>query len=126
MGVSLEKIAPPCAEAVEIVGVKIMIADIQLIMSASLFVLGLCSCVAGLWTMLARRHRQALSSISARSAQVSSKAISDVALAPLVEAFSGLIGAIDQLIRTSVGVGVFLCLIGIALCSVAFWMLSGL
>jgi hypothetical protein len=39
---------------------------------------------------------------------------------------SSLVEAINQLIRTSVGVGVFLCLAGVALCIVAFWMLSAL
>jgi hypothetical protein len=37
---------------------------------------------------------------------------------------SGLVTAINQLVRTSAGVGVFLCLSGVTLCFVAFWMLS--
>jgi hypothetical protein len=103
-----------------------MITNLQIGMAISLFVLGLCSCVAGLWMILSRRYQQALRSISTHTARVSSKAITDTAMVPLIEALSGLVTAIDQLVRTSVGVGVFLCLAGIALCSVAFWMLSGL
>jgi hypothetical protein len=52
--------------------------------------------------------------------------MADVGLVPLVEAMSGLVTAIDQLVRTSVGIGVFLCLTGVVLCAVAFWMISGL
>jgi hypothetical protein len=103
-----------------------MIADIQLIMAVSLFVLGLCSCIAGLWTILSKKYREALSNVSAHSAQLSSKAIGDAAVAPLVDAISGLIRALDQLVRTSVGIGVFLCLVGAALCTVGFWMLERL
>lgn len=107
-----------------------MIPDLQIAlqvaMSACLFLLGVCSCIAGLWTILSRKYQQALRSISAHSVKVSSKAITDVALTPLIDALSGLVRAIDQLIRTSVGVGAFLCLAGVILCLVAFWMLPAL
>ncbi len=102
----------------------VTITNLRIAMAICLFLLGACSCVAGLWTILARRYQQALRSISAHSARVSSKAITDVGLAPLIEAFSGLINALDQLIRTTVGIGVFLCLAGAGLCLAAFWMLS--
>ena len=101
-----------------------MISTLQAIIAASLFLLGLSSCVAGLWTILARQYQKMLKTISAHSAKVSSKAVSDVGLAPLISAMSGLVEAIDKLIRTSIGVGVFLCLIGVALCLASFWMLS--
>lgn len=101
-----------------------MINNLRIAMAVCLFLIGACSCIAGLWTILARRYQQALKSISAHSARISSKAITDAGLAPLIEAFSGLINALDQLVRTSVGVGVFLCLAGTGLCLAAFWMLS--
>jgi hypothetical protein len=101
-----------------------MIARVQVLMAVILFVLGLSSCVAGLWTILSKQYQQALKRISAQSAKVSSKAVTEAGLAPLIQAMSGLVQAINQLIRTSVGVGVFLCLAGVALCAVAFWMLS--
>ncbi len=103
-----------------------MITNLQIAMSGCLFLLGLCSCIAGLWTILSRQYQQVLKSISAQSAKVSSKAVTDAGLAPLIEALSGLVKAVDQLIRTSVGVGVFLCLVGVMLCLVAFWILPGL
>ncbi len=101
-----------------------MIRTLQVLMSITLFVLGLSSCAAGLWTILAKQYQDALKRISAQSAKVSSKAVTDAGLAPLIEAMSRLVEAISMLIRTSVGVGVFLCLAGGALCLAAFWMLS--
>ncbi len=101
-----------------------MIRTLQVFMSITLFVLGLSSCAAGLWTILAKQYQDALKRISAQSAKVSSKAVTDAGLAPLIEAMSRLVEAISMLIRTSVGVGVFLCLAGGALCLAAFWMLS--
>jgi hypothetical protein len=103
-----------------------MIVTVQAAMAVCIFLLGLCSCVAGLWTILSRQYQRMLKSISAQSAKVSSKAVTDAGLAPLIEAMSGLVEAIDRLVRTSIGVGVFLCLAGVALCLVSFWMLSTL
>ncbi len=103
-----------------------MIKFLQTVMAVTIFSLGLSSCAAGLWTILAKQYQDALKRISAQSAKVSSKAVTDAGLAPLIEAMSGLVEAISLLIRTSVGVGVFLCLAGGALCLAAFWMLSGL
>lgn len=103
-----------------------MITNLRIAMAVCLFLLGAFSCVAGLWMILARRYQQALKSISAHSAKVSSKAVTDIALAPLIEALSGLLNALDQLVRTSAGIGVFLCLAGAGLCLAAFWMLSGI
>ncbi|MGD2177191.1 MAG: hypothetical protein PVG71_05150 [Anaerolineae bacterium] len=103
-----------------------MIITLQLLMSVILFALGLSSCVAGLWTILSKQYQQALKRISAHSAKVSSQAVTEAGLASLIQAMSSLVEAINQLIRTSVGVGVFLCLAGVVLCSLAFWMLSAL
>lgn len=103
-----------------------MIKALKVLMAVTIFALGLSSCAAGMWTILAKQYQDALKRISAQSAKVSSKAVTDAGLAPLIAAMSGLVEAINLLIRTSVGVGVFLCLVGGALCIAAFWMLSGL
>ncbi len=101
-----------------------MTETIQAVMAASVFLVGLCSCIAGIWMILSRQYQQVLKSISAQSAKVSSKAVTDAGLAPLIQAMSSLVEAIDKLVRTSIGVGVFLCLAGLILCLASFWMLS--
>jgi hypothetical protein len=101
-----------------------VIVNLKVVMAACLFVLGIGSCIAGLWAILARRYQQVLKSISTQSARISSKAITDVGVAPIIESMAGLVTSINQLVRTSVGVGVFLCLSGVTLCLAAFWMLS--
>lgn len=101
-----------------------MIETLQAVMATSVFVLGLCACGAGMWVILSRQYQKVLKSISAQSAKVSSKAVTDAGLAPLIQAMSGLVEAIDKLVRTSIGVGVFLCLAGVILCLASFWMLS--
>lgn len=100
------------------------IEDLQIGISVSLFGLGMISCIAGLWTILSHRYRQMLQQVSAQSTVASSKALTNVALTPLVESLTGLVNAINELIRTSVGVGIFLWLFGIGLCVAAYWLLS--
>ena len=100
------------------------IENLQIGISVSLFLLGLSACIACLWTILSHRYRQMLQQVSAQSTVATSKALTNVALAPLVESLTGLVNAINELIRTSVGVGIFLWLFGIGLCVAAFWLLS--
>jgi hypothetical protein len=103
-----------------------MIVNLQIIMAISLFALGLVSFTAGLRTVLTKEYQEALKGLSAQSPRIYSKALSDVAVGPIIEASSRLVAAVSQLVRTAVGVGVFLCLNGAAVCLVAFWMLSRL
>lgn len=103
-----------------------MIINLQIIMAISLFALGLVSFIAGLRTVLTKEYQEALKGLSAQAPRINSKALSDVAVGPVIEASSRLVEAVGQLVRTAVGVGVFLCLTGAAVCLVAFWMLSRL
>ncbi len=99
-----------------------MVSTVQLSMAAILFLMGSSAVVMGLWTILAREYQQTLRGISAQSARVNSRALTEAGYIPLVEASARLIEAVNSLIRTAVGVGVFLCIIGTALCLVAFWI----
>ena len=101
-----------------------MIVNLQIIMATSLFALGLASCVAGLCTFLTKEYHEALKGLSSQSTRISSKALTDLAVSPIIEASSHLVDAVSRLVRTAMGVGVFLSLAGIAICLTAFWMLS--
>jgi len=103
-----------------------MVINLQIIMASSLFALGLVSFIAGLRTVLTKEYQEALKGLSAQSPRIYSRALTDVAVGPVIEASSRLVEAVSQLVRTAVGVGVFLCLSGTAVCLVAFWMLSRL
>lgn len=103
-----------------------MIINLQIIMATSLFALGLASCIVGLRTVLTKEYQEALKGLSAQSPRIYSKALTDPAVGPIIEASSHLVEAVSKLVRTAVGVGVFLCLSGVAVCLAAFWMLSRL
>ena len=103
-----------------------MIINLQIVMATSLFALGLASCIAGLCTILTKEYQEALKGLSAQSPRIYGKALTDLGVGPIIEASSHLVDAVSKLVRTALGVSVFLCLSGVAVCLAAFWMLSRL
>jgi hypothetical protein len=103
-----------------------MVSNLQVIMATSLFALGLASFIAGLCTILTKEYQEALKGLSAQSPRIYNKALTDLGVGPMIEASSHLVEAVSQLVRTAMGVGIFLCLSGTAICLIAFWMLSRL
>ncbi len=81
---------------------------------------GFAAIIMGLRTMLAADYQQTLKRLSVQSAQIGQKAIGDIAVAPVLESAAQLITAVNQLVRTAVGVGVFLCAGGVALLLVGY------
>ncbi len=99
---------------------------VALTLAGLLGLTGFIACIQGLRTMLAQDYQQTLKKLSLQSAQVSQKGLGDVALAPTLEAASRLIDAVNQLVRTAVGIGVFLCLMGIGMMVAAYMMVANL
>lgn len=101
-------------------------AIVALALAGLLGLTGFIACIQGLRTMLAQDYQQTLRKLSMQSTQVSTKGFGDLALAPTLEAASRLIDAVNQLVRTAVGIGVFLCLTGIGMMVAAFFMVTNL
>jgi hypothetical protein len=79
--------------------------------------------LAGLWTLTAREYQQALKGISAQSNRIHARALTEVGVVPLIDSSARLVEAVTQMVRTAMGVGAFMCLIGLVLCLVGYWML---
>jgi hypothetical protein len=101
-----------------------MTFQIEIIMSVSLFVVGVLSSLSGLWIILAKEYQQAMKQLSAQSVRISGRAITQDSVAPLIDSASRLVEAVNGLIRTAAGVGAFLCVVGVMICVVAFWMIG--
>jgi len=98
--------------------------EIQVAMSVSLFVLGVLSSVSGLWIILAKEYHQTMKQLSAQSVRITARAVTQDSVAPLIDSTSRLVDAVNQLIRTAAGVGAFLCVAGVMICIIAFWMMG--
>ncbi len=92
-------------------------------MALALFALGLLSCSAGLWTILSREYQRSLKGIAAQSNRLHARSLTEVGLVPILDASARLVEATTQMIRTAMGIGAFLCLIGLAMTSIALWVL---
>jgi dihydrodipicolinate synthase/N-acetylneuraminate lyase len=92
-------------------------------MALGLFLMGLLACASGLWTIMAREYQQTLRNISSQSDRLHARALTEVGVVPVLDASTKLVEAVNQLIRTAMGVGAFLCLIGVAMCAIAWWMI---
>ncbi len=97
---------------------------IKEIMAVSLFATGLLACFAGIWTILAREYQNTLKGLSAQSSRLHARALTEVGVVPVIDAAARLVEAVNGLVRTAMGVGVFLCLIGLVLCIVGYAMLA--
>jgi hypothetical protein len=91
-------------------------------MGIAVFAVGLLACVTGIGTILSREYQQTLRGISAQSNRLHAKALQEMGVVPVLDSSARLVEAVNHLIRTAMGVGAFLCLIGVALCLMGFWM----
>ncbi|HUV74284.1 MAG TPA: hypothetical protein VMW79_08240 [Anaerolineae bacterium] len=98
--------------------------EIQIIMSVSLFVMGVLSSLSGLWIILAKEYHQTMKELSTQSVRISGRAVTQDSVAPLIDSASRMVEAINALIRTAAGVGAFLTVVGVLICVVSFWMIG--
>ena len=97
---------------------------VRAIMGLALFLLGAIALVVGLGVILSREYLEALRSLTRESSSLGAKAAQDATFLPLIDGASRLVESVTKMVQTAVGVGVFLCLLGAGLCTLAFWMLS--
>lgn len=93
-------------------------------MALAMFIMGLVACGAGMWVMLAREYQQAMKSITVQSNRLHARFLSEVAAGPVLDGSARLVDSVNQLIRTAMGMGAFLCLLGAGICIVAFYILT--
>ena len=102
------------------------LAEIKLAMTVTLFFIGVVASISGLWIILAKEYQQAMRQLSNQSIRISGRAVTQDAVAPVIDSAARLVEAISQLIRTAAGIGAFLSVVGVGICVVAFWMTTRL
>lgn len=93
-------------------------------MALAVFAVGILSSVSGIGMILSREYQQAMKGISAQANSLHAKALQEVGVVPVLDASARLVKAVNDLVRTAMGVGAFLCLVGIAFCALGLWMIS--
>ncbi|MDQ5851163.1 MAG: hypothetical protein M3380_03645 [Chloroflexota bacterium] len=99
-----------------------MIDTVEVVMAGVLFFLGVVMIIAGLLIILAREYQDTMKLLSTQTPKLAGKAATDQAVLAAIDGTTRLLDAVKSLIQTAVGVGAFLCLFGVAVCGLAFWM----
>ena len=100
----------------------ISVPNAVMIMAAILFVLGILSVIAGMTILVSKVMAGDLKEISKQSIRLAQKGIAED-VAGLVGNASTLVDAVNQMVRTASGVGIFLVVIGFPLILFAYYLL---
>ncbi len=97
--------------------------DFVFILASSLTILGVISIGAGIVVLITRVTGKSVQNIATQTARLAQKGLTEE-IAGLVGNASSLMDAINQLARTSAGIGVFLVLFGFIMLMSAFFMIK--
>jgi hypothetical protein len=95
--------------------------ELLLIMAFSLFVLGMLTTITGILILTTRVTSKDLRTIASQTSRLAQKGLAEE-VAGLVGNASSLLDAMNQLVRTTAGVGVFLTLFGMCMICAAGWL----
>ncbi len=95
--------------------------ELLMIMAFSLFALGFITTITGILVLTTRVTNKELRTIANQTSRLAQKGLAEE-VAGLVGNASALLDAMNQLVRTTAGVGVFLTLFGLSLMFAACWI----
>jgi hypothetical protein len=95
--------------------------EIRLMAAMSLMVLGIASILCGLFLLVGQAAGKAVQTIAAQTTRLAQKGVAEE-IAGLVGNARALVDALNQLAKTSAGIGIFLFIFGIAMLLGAFFM----
>lgn len=99
-----------------------LVATVQIGMACVLFLVGVAMIVSGFVIIVAKEYQDTLRTLSAQTPKLAGKALTDQTVVAAIDGTARLLQTVTQLIQTAVGVGAFLCLLGVGISGFAFWM----
>lgn len=95
--------------------------NIQLLMAGFMFLLGIITFTTGVVILITRAWGRDLKSLATQTAQIAQKGLAEE-ISGLVGNASSLLITINEMMRTTTGIGVFLTVIGLSLMAVTYWL----
>ncbi len=92
-----------------------------LVAALALFMLGVGSMIAGVIILVGRVSGKHVQTLAAQTTQIAQKGIAED-IAGLVGNASNLLDALNQLLRTTTGIAIFLNLLGLTMIAAACWL----
>jgi hypothetical protein len=98
------------------------IHDIKLTMALISFVLGLVTFISGVVILVSGSFSRDISAIASQTTRLAQKGMAEE-IAGLVGNASSLLNALNGMVHTRAGIGVFLTLTGIVLMGISYWLI---
>jgi len=97
--------------------------DMQMIIATTAFILG-CMCVLlGIFVLVSRGYSKEIRALATHSARLGRKGMADE-VTGLVNSASELVGALNSLVKTASGAGLFLILMGVGMIAASYWVVD--
>lgn len=102
--------------------IPLSMSDMQIIIGAALFVLGSMCVLLGAFVLISRGYSREIKALAVHTARLGQKGIAEE-LSGLVNSASELVAALNQLVKTASGAGIFLISLGLMMIAAAYWVL---
>ena len=97
--------------------------DMQMIIATTAYILG-CMCVLlGIFVLVSRGYSKEIRALATHSARLGRKGMAEE-VTGLVNSASGLVGALNSLVKTASGAGLFLILMGVGMIAASYWVVD--
>jgi len=97
--------------------------DMQMIIATTAFILG-CMCVLlGIFVLVSRGYSKEIRALATHSARLGRKGMAEE-VTGLVNSASELVAALNSLVKTASGAGLFLILVGVGMIAASYWVVD--
>ncbi|MFM2307916.1 MAG: hypothetical protein RLY87_36 [Chloroflexota bacterium] len=95
---------------------------LQLVMAGIFFLCGVIMLIGGMAIVMNRIYRETMRMMSAQSGRLQGKSLIDLGVPAAIETTISLATVVSRLLHTALGIGIFLAVLGAAICTASFWM----
>lgn len=103
--------------------IPLSLTEIQILIAASVFLMGFFCIILGIFILMTRGYGREVRALAAHSANLGKKGMAQE-VTGLVQSASELVIAINQLVKTASGVGVFLISLGLLMIAGSYWVVT--
>ena len=103
-------------------GLMAQLQIVQLVMAGIFFLCGVIMLIGGMAIVMNRIYRETMRMMSAQSGRLQGKSLIDLGVPAATETTISLATVVSRLLHTALGIGIFLAVLGAAICTASFWM----
>lgn len=99
------------------------VVDMQIVIGAAVFVLGGMCVLLGAYVLVTRGYSRDIRALASQTARLGQKGMAEE-VTGLVRSSTELVGALNHLVKTASGAGLFLITIGMVMIGSAYWVVT--